>query len=95
MKNKKLWLVIVAIVVAAAAIIAGIFLLGKRKEEVASVSKNSKIFYENTLETVGADPDVIYITEGEDAGYYYMYITSDDIHGSGFLAYKSKDLVNQ
>lgn len=94
MKNKKLWLVIVAIVVAAAAIIAGIFLLGKGKEEVASVSKNSKVFYENTLETVGADPDVIYITEGEDAGYYYMYITSDDIHGSGFLAYKSKDLVN-
>ena len=94
MKNKKLWLVIVTIVGVAAAIIAGVFLLGKRKEEVASVSKNSKIFYENTLETVGADPDVIYITEGEDAGYYYMYITSDDIHGSGFLAYKSKDLVN-
>lgn len=55
---------------------------------------NKDLFYVNELETTGADPDVIYITEGEEAGYYYMYITSDDISGSGYLAYRSKDMVS-
>ena len=58
-----------------------------------TLRENGTVFYRNDLNTVGADPDVIYISEGEDAGYYYMYITSDDIHGAGFLAYKSRDLV--
>lgn len=55
---------------------------------------NKDLFYVNELETTGADPDVIYITEGEEAGYYYMYITSDEISGSGYLAYRSKDMVS-
>lgn len=93
MKKKKLVLVIIAVLVAVAALILGIFLLSKNKDKDL-VSGTSDVFYENELTTVGADPDVIYISEGEEAGYYYMYITSDDLHGSGFLAYKSKDMVN-
>ena len=93
MKKKKLFVIIVAFV-AVAALILGIFLLGGISKDKHLVSETSEIFYENELTTVGADPDVLYITEGEDAGYYYMYITSDDLHGSGFLAYKSKDMVN-
>lgn len=51
-------------------------------------------FYRNGLSTVGADPSVIYITEGVDAGSYYMYITSDELSTKGFLAFRSRDLVN-
>lgn len=93
MKRKKILLGLVAGIVLLALILVGVFFLTKNKD-TDGVEQNSEIFYENTLETVGADPDVIYISEGEEAGYYYMYITSDDLHGSGFLAYKSKDLVN-
>ena len=50
--------------------------------------------YKNGLKTLGADPGVIYVTEGKDAGCYYMYVTSDSLGCTGFLAYKSKDLVN-
>lgn len=94
MKNKKVLLVIVALLAVVAAMIVGIFLHGQKNTKKDAEGFTSELFYENDLTTVGADPDVIYITEGEDAGYYYMYITSDDIHGSGFLGYKSKDLVN-
>lgn len=88
MKIKNLLLAVVTLFVAAAVIGCG----NSADDQKESVS--SELFYENELTTIGADPDVIYITEGEDAGYYYMYITSDEIAGSGFLAYKSKDLVN-
>ncbi len=53
---------------------------------------NHETVYENDLETVGADPSVIYVTEGDQAGYYYMYITSDDIGASGYLSYRSTNL---
>lgn len=55
---------------------------------------NHDAFYRNDLLTVGADPSVIYINEGKDAGYYYMYATSNEMYGTGFLAYKSNDLIN-
>ena len=61
---------------------------------VNSDNYNHDLFYENDLELMGADPSVIYINEGEEAGYYYMYITSDAIDVSGYLAYRSKDLTN-
>lgn len=93
MKKKKLWLAIAAGVVVVAAVLFAIFMLLRNGDD-AVVDSASDLFYENDLTTVGADPDVIYITEGEDAGYYYMYITSDDLSGAGFLAYKSKDLVS-
>lgn len=55
---------------------------------------DSNAFYQNDLKLLGADPSVIYISEGKDAGYYYMYITSDEIGVMGYLGYRSKDLVN-
>lgn len=93
MKKKKLLWIIPAAVLLLVAVAVGIWLLLNRGSAKTIVTESGDIFYKNELLTVGADPDVIYISEGEDAGYYYMYITSDDLHGSGFLAYKSRDLV--
>lgn len=90
--NKKKLVIIASAVVAVIAFVIGIFVFMGNDMKLADGTGD--VFYQNDLLTVGADPDVIYISEGEDAGYYYMYITSDDIHGSGFLAYKSKDLVD-
>ena len=53
---------------------------------------NHDLVYQNDLKTLGADPSAIYITEGEDAGYYYMYDTSDPINATGYLCYRSKNL---
>ena len=92
MQKKKL-LVIILVVILTAAAAAGFLFLRSRPAEMTVVTESGEVFYRNDLNTVGADPDVIYISEGEDAGYYYMYITSDDLHGAGFLAYKSRDLV--
>lgn len=93
MKKKKLLLIIPIVVLLIAALAVGVYLLLNQSSERTIVSEGNDIFYRNDLLTVGADPDVLYISEGEDAGYYYMYITSDDLHGAGFLAYKSRDLV--
>lgn len=93
MKKKHLfWIIPTAVVLVATLVLGIVFWIGG-SESVAQVNESSDVFYRNDLLTVGADPSVIYISEGEDAGYYYMYITSDDIHGAGFLAYKSRDLV--
>ncbi len=54
---------------------------------------NSNLFYVNTLDFQVADPTVIYITEGEDKGYFYCYGTSDEIGGYGIQAWRSKDLA--
>lgn len=50
------------------------------------------LVYQNDLEVLGADPSAIAITEGDQAGYYYMYNTSDPIGATGYLAYRSKNL---
>ena len=94
MKNKKL-LIGLGVAVLLLALLAGacFLLLGRSLPDCTVVSEGGDVFYYNDLATVGADPDVLYISEGPDAGYYYMYITSDDLHGAGFLAYKSRDLV--
>ena len=92
MKKKLLWIIPVAVLLIAA-LMVGIWFWMNQESEKTIVTESGDIFYKNELLTVGADPDVIYISEGEDAGYYYMYITSDDLHGAGFLAYKSRDLV--
>lgn len=91
MKNKKILFLIPSVLVVVVAVVALVFVF---KKDAPLVNKASDLFYENDLATIGADPDVIYITEGEDAGYYYMYITSDKLGGAGFYAYKSKDLVS-
>ncbi|MDO4940532.1 MAG: family 43 glycosylhydrolase [Erysipelotrichaceae bacterium] len=67
---------------------------GNKFKVVSSDDYNKELFYQNDLDTIGADPSVIYISEGEQEGYYYMYITSDEIEVSGYLAYRSKDLVD-
>lgn len=55
---------------------------------------NRNLFYLNKLETKAADPSVIYIDKGEQAGYYYMYATSDEIGTSGFQSWRSKNLTD-
>ena len=59
-----------------------------------TLASDNVMIYKNALRTEGADPDVLYITEGKDAGSYYMYVTSDSLGCNGYLAYKSSDLVN-
>ena len=93
MKKKLLLIIIpIAVLLIVALAVGGYFLLNQ-SAEMTLVSESGDVFYRNDLLTVGADPDVLYVSEGEDAGYYYMYITSDDLGGAGFLAYKSRDLV--
>ena len=65
-------------------------LLGEKDD--VSYGYNNNLFYVNNLEFEVADPSVIYITEGEDAGWFYCYGTSDEIGGHGFQAWRSKDL---
>ncbi len=50
--------------------------------------------YRNRLDTLAADPCVIYIEEGDQAGYFYMYATSDKLGAKGYLCHRSKDLQN-
>ncbi len=58
----------------------------------STVEYNRETVYQNDLKVLGADPSAIYISEGEQAGYYYMYFTSDDIGASGYQCYRSKNL---
>jgi len=66
------------------------------KEQLLSedMDYNSSLYYLNTLEFQLADPTVVYIEEGEEAGYFYAYGTSDDIRVYGFQSWRSKDLTN-
>ncbi len=48
-----------------------------------------ELVYQNDLDVHGADPSVIYVDEGEQAGYFYMYVTGI---GRGFECFRSKDL---
>jgi len=52
---------------------------------------NQNLFYRNDLKTQLADPSVIYITEGEEAGYYYLYGTTDALGAAGVYAYRTKN----
>jgi len=54
-------------------------------------SYDDTLLYYNKLDINCADPTIIYITEGSEAGYFYLYGTSDF---TGFYAYRSKDLTN-
>ncbi len=55
---------------------------------------NKNLYYLNELNFQIADPSVIYIEEGEEAGYFYAYGTSDLIQCHGFQCWRSKDLTN-
>ena len=73
MKKKKfLWIIPLAVLLIAA-LVVGIWFWMNQGSPKTIVTESGEIFYKNELLTVGADPDVIYISEGEDAGYYYMY----------------------
>jgi len=61
------------------------------KDDV-SYGYNNNLFYVNNLEFAVADPSVIFITEGKDAGWFYAYGTSDNIGCHGFECWRSKDL---
>lgn len=55
---------------------------------------NHSLYYQNDMLFDAADISVLYIDEGEERGYFYAYATSDSIGAYGFLAWRSKDLVN-
>lgn len=57
-------------------------------------SYNKNLYYLNELNFQIADPTVIYVEEGEGAGYFYAYGTSDLIQCHGFQCWRSKDLTN-
>lgn len=52
---------------------------------------NTDLFYRNDLEVSGADPGVLYITEGEHAGWFFLY-NSDATNSRGYYCLKSQDL---
>ena len=53
---------------------------------------NENLFYRNDLDVRVADPSIIYITEGPDAGYFYLYGTTDQLQATGVYAYRTKKL---
>ncbi len=56
---------------------------------------NHSLFYRNDmLLDAAADTSVIYVSQGDQAGYFYLFATSDSISTYGFLSWRSKDLVN-
>jgi len=57
-------------------------------------SYNKNLYYLNELNFQIADPTVIYVDEGEGAGYFYAYGTSDLIQCHGFQCWRSKDMTN-
>ena len=67
MKKKLLWIIPVAVLLIAA-LVVGIWFWMNQESEKTIVTESGDIFYKNELLTVGADPDVLYISEGEDAG---------------------------
>ena len=63
-------------------------------DKVASDNYNKNLYYLNELSFEIADPSVIYITEGEEQGYFYAYGTSDLLNCFGIQCWRSKDLTN-
>ena len=60
-------------------------------DETGEEGINTDLFYRNDLLTTGADPGVIYITEGAYEGYFFLY-NSDQLSSRGIMCMKSKDL---
>ena len=59
-----------------------------------SENYNKNLYYLNELEFEIADPSVIYVDKGEEAGYFYAYGTSDLVGCFGIQCWRSKDLTN-
>lgn len=63
-------------------------------EKVSENNFNRELFYINNLDFEIADPSIVYVEEGEEAGYFYAFGTSDLIGCHGFQCWRSKDLSN-
>lgn len=59
-------------------------------DEIGKINNN--LFYQNDLVLTAADPGCLYITEGEEAGYFYLYPTTDIMYTKGVMAWRSKNL---
>lgn len=55
---------------------------------------NKNLYYLNELKFEIADPTVIYVDTGEEAGYFYAYGTSDLVGCFGIQCWRSNDLTN-
>ncbi len=55
---------------------------------------NKNLFYVNSSNEWGADPAIIYCSEGEHAGYFYVYCTAGEIGTNGICAWRSKNLTD-
>lgn len=55
---------------------------------------DKSLFYINDLELPLPDPDIIYIDNGDEEGYFYAYGTSDNIAIHGFQCWRSKSFSN-
>lgn len=69
-------------------------LAAQKYEQITEDNFNRDLFYMNTLEFEVADPTIIYAEEGEGAGYFYAFGTSDLIGCHGIQCWRSKDLAN-
>jgi len=63
-------------------------------KKVDNTNYNKALYYLNELKFEIADPHVIYIDHGEEAGYFYAYGTSDLVNCHGIQCWRSKDLTN-
>lgn len=55
---------------------------------------NKSLFYVNSSSEWGADPSILYCTEGEYAGNYFVYCTSGNINTAGIQVWRSKNLTD-
>lgn len=55
---------------------------------------NKELFYVNSSNEWGADPSILYCTEGDQKGYYFIYATSGYINTSGLQVWRSKNLTD-
>lgn len=54
---------------------------------------NTDLFYRNDLPIAGADPQAIYVTEGEYEGWFFLY-NSDETNFNSIYCMKSRDLYS-
>lgn len=101
MKKKKIMSVIAIVIIALAVAACGGVKMDKDTvllPHYDSISENGDynhgLYYRNDLDTLAADPSVIYISEGEEKGWFYLYGTSDEIKTCGYQGWRSKDLNN-
>ena len=55
---------------------------------------NKSLFYVNSSNEWGADPSILYCTEGDQKGYYFIYATSGYINTAGIQVWRSKNLTD-